>query len=42
MNWPAPGEEPAVRTIKVADDTAAKRAMQHWAKEKEAKVGVGI
>ena len=42
MSRPAPGEEPAVRTIKLADDTAAKRAMQHRAKEKEAKVGVGI
>jgi len=42
MNWPAPGEEPVVRTIILDDDTAAKRAAQRWAREKEAKVGAGV
>jgi hypothetical protein len=42
MNWPAPGEESVVRTIILDDDTAAKRAAQPWAREKEAKVGAGV
>jgi len=43
MNWPAPCEEPVVRTIILDDDhTAAKRAAQCWAREKEAKVGAGL
>jgi len=39
MNWPAPGEEPAVRTTIPDDTTAAKSAAQRWARDKEAKVG---
>jgi len=42
MNWPAPGEEPAVRTTILDDTTAAKSAAQHWAREKEAQVGAGV
>jgi len=41
-NWPAPGEEPVVRTIILDDTTAAKSVAQHWAREKEAKIGVGV
>ena len=42
MNWPAPGEEPAVRTTILDDTTAGKSAAQRWAREKEAKVGAGV
>ena len=31
-----------VRTTKLDDATAAKRAAQRWAREKEAKVGAGV
>jgi len=39
---PAPGKEPAVKTIILDDDGAAKIAAQRWAREKEAKVGAGV
>jgi hypothetical protein len=39
MNWPAPGEEAAVRTTILDDTTAAKSTAKRWAREKEAKVG---
>jgi len=39
---PAPGEEPAVKTILLDDDGAAKIAAQRWAREKEVKVGAGV
>ena len=42
MNWPAPGEEPAVRTAILDDTTGVKSAVQRWAREKEAKVGEGV
>jgi len=42
MSWPAPGEESVVRTVILDDSTAAKRAAQRWAREKEAKVGAGV
>jgi hypothetical protein len=42
MNWPTPGEESVVRTTILDDTTAAKRAVQGWAREKEAKVGAGV
>jgi len=42
MCWPDPGEEPAVKTAILDDDTAAKRAAKHWAREKEVKVGAGV
>jgi len=42
MSWPAPGEEPVVKTIILDDEGTAKRVVQRWAKEKEAKVGAGV
>jgi len=42
MSWPAPGEEPAVRTTILDDTAGAKSAAQRWAMEKEAKVGAGV
>jgi len=42
MSWPPPGEESVVRTVLLDDASAAKRAAQRWAREKEAKVGVGV
>jgi len=42
MTWPAPGEEPAVRTTILDDTAAAKSAVQSWAREKEAKIGAGV
>jgi hypothetical protein len=42
MNLPAQGEEFVVTTSILDDNTAAKRATQHWAREKEAKVDVGL
>jgi hypothetical protein len=42
MDWPAPGKESVVRTTILDDTTAAKRAAQPWAGEKEAKVGAGV
>jgi len=42
MNWPAPGEEPAVTTTILDDTTAAKSAAQSWARETEAKIEAGV
>jgi len=42
MNWPALGEEPAVRTTILEDTAAAQSAAQRWAREKEAKTGAGV
>jgi len=42
MTWLAPCEESVVRTIILDDHTATKRAVQHWAREKEAKVRAGV
>jgi hypothetical protein len=42
MHWPNPDEEPTVKTIILSNDTAAKREVIHWAREKEAKVGMGV
>jgi len=42
MSWPAPGEEPAVRTTIQDETTAAKSAAQRWPREKEAKIGAGV
>jgi hypothetical protein len=42
MSWPAPGEEPVVKTIILDDKSTAKKAAQRWAREKEAKVGAGV
>jgi len=33
MSWPAPGEEPVVKTIILDDESTAKRAAQRWARE---------
>ena len=42
MRWPNPDQEPAVKTVKVSENTAAKREAIRWAREKEAKVGAGV
>jgi hypothetical protein len=42
MRWPSPDKEPAVRTVILSDDVAAKREAIRWAREKEAKVGAGV
>jgi ribonuclease HI len=42
MSWPAPGEEPVVKTITLDDKCTAKSAAQRWATEKEAKPGAGV
>jgi len=41
MRWPDSGEMAAVKTTITEDDTAAKRAAELWAKEKEGKLGSG-
>jgi hypothetical protein len=40
-SWAAPDGESVVRTVKLEDTTAAKGAVQCWATEEAAKVGVG-
>jgi len=42
MMWPATGEESVVRTIILDNATAAKRTVQLWVTEKEARIGVGF
>ena len=42
MSWPPTGEESVVTTVILDDASAAKRAAQRWAREKEAKVGAGV
>jgi len=42
MSWPAPGEEPVVKTVILDDKSTAKSAAQRWAREKKAKVGAGV
>jgi len=42
MVWPAPGEQAVLRTTILEDASAAKRTGQHWAREKEAKIGAGL
>ena len=42
MNWPAPGEEPSVRTTILDDTAAAKRDEQCWARENQIKIGSGV
>jgi len=41
-DWLPPGEESVVWNSILDDSTAAKSAAQRWAREKEAKVGVGV
>jgi len=42
MCWPRPEEEQVVKTVKLSDDTAAKREAKRWASEREARVSVGV
>jgi len=42
MRWPDPDEEPAVKTVILSEDTAAKREAIRWAREIEANVGPGV
>jgi len=42
MRWPAPCQEPVVKTIILDHKSTAKRAAQCWTREKEAKVRVGV
>ena len=42
MCWPNLDEEPAIKTVVLSDDTAAKREAVRWAREREAKVGAGV
>jgi len=42
MNWPAPGEEPAVRTTILHNSIAGKSAAKRWARQKETKIGAGV
>jgi hypothetical protein len=41
MCWQDPGEKPAVKTIILEDDAAAKRAAERWAGRKESEAGSG-
>jgi hypothetical protein len=42
MTWPAQGDEPVVRAVIPDDATAAKLNAQGWARENQAKIGVGV
>jgi len=42
MNWPAPGDEPAVMTTRLYDTAAAKSTAQRWARQKEANISAGV
>jgi hypothetical protein len=42
MSWPAPGEDPGVRTTILDDTAAGQSAAPRWAREKEAKIGPGV
>jgi len=42
MNWPAPGNEPLLRTTILDSTTAAKMAAQHWAREKQGTIGARV
>jgi len=42
MRWPHPHKEPAVKTVILSDDPAAKIEVKRWPSETEAKVGVGV
>jgi hypothetical protein len=42
MSWPAPGQEPVVKTIILDDQRTPKSAAQCWMSEKEAKVRAGV
>ena len=42
MRWPNPDEEPAVKTVIMSEDTAAKKEAIRGASEREAKVGAGV
>jgi len=42
MRWANPDEEPAVKTVILSEDPAAKREAICWAREREAKEGAGV
>jgi len=42
MRWPNPDEEPAVKTVILSADIAAKTEAIGWAREREDKVGAGV
>jgi hypothetical protein len=42
MSWLSPCKEPVVTTIILDDTSTAKRAAQHCAREKDAKVSLGV
>jgi len=42
MLWPHPDKDPAVKTVILSDDVAAKREAKRWASERQAKVGAGV
>jgi hypothetical protein len=42
MSCPAPGDEPVVKSIILDDKSTAKSAARRWAREKDAKVRVGV
>jgi hypothetical protein len=42
MPWPNPDKDPAVKTVILSEDTAAKREAIRWTTEREAKVGAGV
>jgi len=42
MRWPNPDEEPAVKTVILSEDIAAKREVIRWARESEAKGGAVV
>jgi len=42
IHWPNPDEEPAVKTVIVSEDTAARREAIRCAREREAKVGAVV
>jgi hypothetical protein len=41
LGWPDPGEEPAVKTTILEDNTTAKMATKLWARRQENKAGSG-
>jgi len=42
MRWPYTDKVPAVKTVILSEDTAAKREAIRWAREREAEVGAGV
>ena len=42
INWLGLGKESVVRSTILDDTTAAKRAVQRWAREREGNIGAGV